>query len=324
MSWRACVNFCACPKRLLYNDPVNHRSPFIVLALLLCAGTAWAQRAPFENRFAPDAGKLPLTAGFSDIDGAGGGGLVPWALITGYGTADSWGANAHYTEVPLRDFRLRSYGVAVGALDRFEVSATADKFDAYGSPLSGLAVGEHVFAAKVRLTGDALYDQDSWAPQTAVGVEYKKNTGITSTLGVYDPRQLGAVGRSGTDFYLAATKVILAQSLLVNLTLRYTNANQLGILGFGGDLQRHRTVQPEVTLAYIVTRTIAVGAEYRAMPNNLSVDDERGAYDAFAAWSMSRNVSLVAAYASLGSILAPVTQRSHDQHGAYVSLQVGF
>ena len=57
---------------------------------------------------------------------AGGAGLVPWALITGYGTADSWGANAHYTAVQLRDFRLRSYGVAVGALDRIEISATRD------------------------------------------------------------------------------------------------------------------------------------------------------------------------------------------------------
>jgi len=43
----------------------------------------------------PDSGKLPLTAGFNDVDGVGGAGLVPSALITGYGTADSWGANAH-------------------------------------------------------------------------------------------------------------------------------------------------------------------------------------------------------------------------------------
>ena len=303
---------------------LHHRPQFIVLAVLLCAAAAHAQRAPYESRFTPDSGKLPLTAGFSDIDGAGGGGLVPWALITGYGTSDSWGATAHYTEVPLRDFRLRSYGIAIGALDRFEVSATADKFDAYGPPLSGLAAGQHVFAAKIRLTGDAVYDQNSWAPQTAVGVEYKKNTGISGVAGLVEPRQLGAVGQSGTDYYLSATKVILSQSLLVNLTLRYTNANQLGLLGFGGDRDRRRSVQPEVTLAYIVTRTVAIGAEYRAMAHNLTVDDERDAYDAFAAWTISRNVSLLAAYVSLGSILAPVTRRPHDQHGAYVSLQVGF
>jgi hypothetical protein len=73
---------------------------------------ARAASAPFENPAIPDEGKLPLTAGFTDIDGAGGAGLVPWAIITGYGTEDSYGANAHYTLVSLGDFRLRSYGIA--------------------------------------------------------------------------------------------------------------------------------------------------------------------------------------------------------------------
>ncbi len=98
---------------------------FVVSAVaLFCARAANGQLAPFENPLSPDGGKLPLTAGFTDIDGAGGGGLVPWALITGYGSADSWGANAHYTAVPLRDFRLGSYGIAVGGLDRFEASVS--------------------------------------------------------------------------------------------------------------------------------------------------------------------------------------------------------
>jgi hypothetical protein len=306
---------------------VTHRpraASLLVLTAVLAAGAAQAQRAPYESRFTPDEGKLPLTAGFSDIDGAGGGGLVPWALITGYGTSDSWGANAHYTEIPLRDFNLRSYGVSVGALDRVEVSAAADKFTAAGAPLSGLALEQHVFGAKVRVTGDAVYDQDAWAPQTAVGVEYKRNSGISGSPGLTSVRQLGAASESGIDWYVSATKVFLAESLLLNITLRYTNANQLGLLGFGGDLKRSRSLEPEATIAYVVTRTVAVGAEYRDKPSNLAVDDERGAYDAFVAWTASRNVSVVAGYLSLGSIVAPVTGRSHDQHGAYVSLQVGF
>ena len=294
------------------------------LAALFCVTPAHAQLAPFESGLAPDSGKLPLTAGFNDVDGAGGGGLVPWALITGYGTTESWGANAHYTEVPLRDFRLRSYGVAVGALDRFEVSATADKFNATGTALDGLAVEQHVFGAKVRLTGDAVYDQDSWAPQTAVGIEYKRNSGISNSTGLLSVRQLGARGESGIDYYLSATKVLLAQSLLLDLTLRYTSANEFGLLGFGGDLKHTRSVEPEATVAYIVTRKIAVGAEYRGRPRNLTVDDEHGAFDAFVAWTPTRHVSLVAAYARLGSILAPVTGISRNQDGAYVSLQVGF
>lgn len=57
---------------------------------------------PPSNFIVPDRGKLLLTAGFNDADGAGGGGLVPFALITGYGTSDSYGENAHDTYAPLR------------------------------------------------------------------------------------------------------------------------------------------------------------------------------------------------------------------------------
>jgi hypothetical protein len=306
------------------------------LALVACVfcdvlyvHAALAQLAPYESVLMPDSGKLPLTAGFNDVDGVGGAGLVPWALITGYGTADSWGANAHYTAVQLRDFRLRSYGVAVGALDRVELSAADDKFDATGTALNGLSVSQHIFGLKVRIYGDAVYDQDSWVPQTAAGVEYKKNTGISNGAAVglpalVSPTQLGAQSDSGTDFYLSATKVYLAQSLLVNAVLRYTKANEFGLLGFGGDRSHNRSAEFETTIAYILTRKFAVGAEYRHKPHNLSDDDEQGAWDVFAAWTASRNISIVGAYVSLGSILAPVTGQSHHQNGAYLSVQVGF
>src|ERR1700728_1360846 len=185
-------------------------------ALVLCNGLivheAIAQLAPYESALAPDSGKLPLTAGFNDVERVGGAGWVPWALITGYGTADSWGANAHYTAVQLRDFRLRSYGVAVGALDRIALSAADDKFDATGTALNGLSVSQHIFGLKVRVYGDAVYDQDSWVPQTAVGVEYKKNSGISNSAavgltGLSSPTQLGAQSDTGTDWYVNATKV---------------------------------------------------------------------------------------------------------------------
>jgi DUF3034 family protein len=305
----------------------NHRlrrALFVFSLAALVAVRGASASAPFENPAIPDEGKLPLTAGFTDIDGAGGAGLVPWAIITGYGTEDSYGANAHYTLVSLNDFRLRSYGIAVGALDRVEASVTQDQFSATGTNLSGLTVEQRIYGLKVRLTGDAVYDQDSWAPQTAVGVEYKRNSGISDIPGVVDPRQLGAVSDTGSDFYLSATKVYLAQSLLLDVTLRYTNANEFGLVGFGGDLRRGRSVRFESSVAYLLARTLAVGAEFRDKPHNLSVDDERDAWDAFVAWTASRHVSVVAAFVSVGSILSPVTHDTRDQNGAYLSLQVGF
>ena len=310
-------------------NPLTIAAFTLVLCNGLCVNAALAQPAPYESALLPDSGKLPLTAGFNDVDGAGGAGLVPWALITGYGTANSWGANAHYTLVQLRDFRLRSYGIAVGALDRIEVSATRDQFDVTGTALNGLSVAQHIYGLKVRVFGDAVYDQDSWVPQTAVGVEYKKNSGISNSAavgldGLVSPKQLGALSDVGTDWYINATKLFLAQSLLVNATIRFTKANEFGLLGFGGDLNDSRSVEFETTIAYILTRKLAVGAEYRDKPHNLGVDDERAAWDVFAAWTPSRNISIVAAFVSLGSILAPVTKQSRDQNGAYLSLQVGF
>jgi hypothetical protein len=311
------------------------KSPLTIstFALVLCSGvivhTAHAQLAPYESALAPDSGKLPLTAGFNDVDGVGGGGLVPWALITGYGTADSWGANAHFTAVQLRDFSLRSYGAAVGALDRIEVSATKDQFDVIGTALNGLSVAQHIYGLKVRIVGDAVYDQDSWVPQTAVGIEYKNNDGFGNSAavglaGLSRPTQLGAKSDTGTDWYVNATKVYLAQSLLVNATILFTKANEFGLLGFGGDRSNSRSAEFEATIAYILNRKFAMGAEYREKTHNLSIDDERAAWDVFAAWTASRNLSIVVAFVSLGSILAPVTGVSRDQNGAYLSLQAGF
>lgn len=305
-------------------DTLNRLRILLGILALAIASACLAQQAPFESAFSPDRGKLPLTAGFTDIDGAGGAGLVPFALVTGYGTDQSWGANAHYTYVPLRDFRLQSYGVAVGLLDRVEASFTIDRFQATSAPLDGLTVQQKVFGLKAVLFGDAVYGQDSWLPQTAIGLQYRRNSGISDAGSLTSPRQVGARAESGIDYYLVATKVFLAQSLLVNAGLRFTNANEFGILGFGGDLRSGHSVEFQGTLAYLLTRTVAVGAEYRGRPHNLAADDENGAYDAFIAWTLSRNISLVGAVVRLGRILSPVTASNHDQVGGYVSLQVGF
>ena len=280
--------------------------------------------APPRNFVIPDQGKLLLTAGFNDADGTGGGGLVPFALITGYGSKDSYGVNAHYIYAPLRDFDLKTYGVGVGLLDRLELTYARQDFEATGTALDGVQVSQDVFGVKVKLLGDAVYDQDSWMPQLAVGAQFKKQKGIDNAGALVSPKQLGARSESGTDYYLSATKILLQQSLLLNLNLRYTKANQLGLLGFGGDREEGYKLEFAGSIGYVLTRKLAIGAEYRSKPHNLSVDDEGAAWDAFVAWAPTRNVSFVAAYLNLGSVLAPVTTVTHDQDGPYFSLQDGF
>jgi len=82
------------------------------------------------------------------------------------------------------------------------------------------------------VAGDAILDSDSLMPQIAVGLQYKTlgSTGLDATLNAPGAK------RSGTDFYVSATKLFLGQSLLVNGTLRATQANQNSLLGYGATL----------------------------------------------------------------------------------------
>ena len=298
--------------------PISGHSLALATLMVLATGSAAAQ-----SQASPDMGKLLATGGVSQVEGAGGGGIVPWALITGYGTRDSWGANAHYTYISTQDYKLDTYGVAIGLADRVELSVASQSFKGSLAPLDNLILKQDILGIKVKLTGDAVYEQDSWLPQIAVGAMYKDNKGVKGlgALGVTSVTQLGAKDDSGYDYYVAATKILLEQSLLLNLTLRATKANQMGLLGFGGDQGDSRKVMPEVSAAYLVNRHLAVGAEYRRKPHNLGVDPEKAYYDAFVAWFPTKHVSVTAAYANLGKITVfnPKTQR-----GLYLSVQAGF
>jgi len=217
-----------------------------------------------------------------------------------------------------------TYGVSAGLLDRFEVSYTRQQLDFTSTALDGLGVYQDVFGLKIKLLGDAIYGQDTWLPQLAVGAQYKHNDGIKHVPGLINPEQLGAQSEHATDIYLAATKVFLGESLLVNAVVRETKANQFGVLGFGGDRHRGYSTKPEGTIAYLLTRKLAFGGEIRTGPHNLSVDDQTNAWTVFAAWAPTRNLSLVAAYLNIGSVLAPVTKVSRHQDGPYLSVQAGF
>jgi hypothetical protein len=264
-----------------------------------------------------DDGKLLATGGVSNLEGAGGGGLATWALISGYGTRDGAGLNAHATYIALPDYSLWTEGATIGLFDRVELSYAHLTFDTQnvGAALGlgkGFEFHQDVVGAKVKLIGDAVYDQDSLLPQIAVGAQYK------STDHVDVLHAVGAKSGEGTDFYVTATKLFLAQSLLVDATVRETRANQFGILGFGGDKDANYSTQFEGSAAYLFSRNIAAGAEIRTRPDNLGIAKEDAAWDIFIAYFIDKHVSVTAAYLDLGNIVI----KDHQQ-GLYLSLQVG-
>jgi hypothetical protein len=302
-------------------------------ALALCAllaGAAASTRAQVAAAalpvdFGPGNGKLLLTGGVSSIDGAAGGGLTPWAVTASYATRGEFGATAHATRIKSQAYALNTYGVAAGFDDRVEISLVRQDFDtgptgpALGLP--GLRLKQDIVGAKLRVAGDAVLDSDTLMPQLAIGLQHKKA----------DPGELAATlaalgaSLSGTDLYVSATKLFLAPGVLVNTTLRATRANQNGLLGFGGTGHTRYRLQPELSLAWLLRRNIAVGAEYRAKPDNLNPSllgaglKEDPWKDVFVAWAPSKHFSLTLAYVDLGVIVpAVVPQR---QTGAYLSAQ---
>jgi hypothetical protein len=289
-------------------------------ALLICQLAAHPAQA---QGFSPDLGKLTATGGVATVEGAGGGGLAPWALISGYGSRDSWGANAHATRVTTQDYSLDTAGVAVGLADRVELSFATQTFKGSMAPLAALRLKQEIWGVKVKLAGDAVYDQDRLLPQIAIGAMAKRNKGVDGlgALGVSNVRQLGAASENGVDVYLAATKLVLEHSLLLNGTVRATKANQMGLLGFGGDRGDRYQAKLELSAAYLLNRKLVAGVEYRMKPRNLGVDHEKAYYDAFIAWFPTKHVSVTAAYAVLGDI---TVFNPTNQKGAYLSVQAGF
>lgn len=281
-----------------------------------CLGAAVAASAA---AFSPGAiaatGRLIATGGATEIEGSAGGGIVPWALLSSYATDDEFGATSFVTRVGVDDYALDAAGVAFTIHNRVELSFAKQRFhlgtlaDALGIP--GATIRENVAGIKLRLAGDAIYTD---MPQVSLGVQRKQNL----DFGI--PSAVGARSDSGNDVYVAVTKVFLAgtggYNLLLNGTVRSTEANQLGILGFGGD-RGNRSIVGEFSAAVLFHPTFAVGAEYRQKPNHLAFAREDDFSDLFVAWFPNKHFALVGAYADLGSVATLDRQR-----GYYASFQV--
>jgi len=254
-------------------------------------------------------GKLIGTSGVTQVEGSAGGGLVPWATLAGYGTRDEQGASAFFSAVTVDDFRMSAYGVAFSYHDRIEASIAHQKFQ---SDDKSIRLSQNVLGLKVRLFGDLVYTE--W-PQVALGMQYKNATNLSLI------KSIGGEGEHGTDFYLAATKAWLDgpfhHNFVLNTTLRYSKANQLGLQGFGGDKRNRHSWLLESSLGLFINRNWVFGVEYRQKPDNLNSLKEDDWKNLFITHLPNKAFSVTAALVDLGQLGG-----RNDQSGAYLSLQL--
>ncbi|MGC9184778.1 MAG: DUF3034 family protein [Thiomonas sp.] len=314
--------------------------------------------------------RLLATSGVTEVGGSTGGGISPWAVIAGYDTGDEVGGSVTGTYVSVPNYGLTTLGAAVGIHNRFEISVAHENLNVNVGALSSLGVlgnqagglglisspnpninlgnqtiSMDVLGLKARLFGDILYTP---YPQVSVGIKYKKNNDFNSNFSglgpIGIPKFFGAAKDSGTDFYVAATKVFLNglfhRVTLVNLTLRGTKANAMGLLGFGtnsangiagalgtkSDNSYHAEL--EGSAAVFLRPDVAVGGEFRQQPDNMKYPVNAAATaigspgtmkDVFIAYFPNKSLSLTAAYADLGPLPFQASNK-----GIYLSLNGTF
>ncbi len=326
------------------------------------AQTVAPEPAPNLESHMFDMGGLITTGAVTAVGGAAGGGIVPWALIGGYTTKDQVGGTAFYTHVFLRNYQLATYGGLFALSNRVEVSFAHQDFElgGTGGTLDGKIIGalglpsstpasalphalqlnnanlnQDIIGVKVRLYGNAVYDQDTLIPEISAGYEYhhNENTSFVRAIGTRP---------SGNEFYLAATKVwlhgLFGHYTMVTGTLDFTNAIQNGLLGFGGvGTNGPKTgyhVEPEFAVGYWINNNLVIGGEYRFMPhyqvvapgnvpgfgplgNALSKTSDWK--DLYVAYFPVKYFSVTLAYADLGTIAS-----EKNQNGVYLSGTASF
>lgn len=263
-------------------------------------------------------GRLLATGGASSIEGAAGGGITPWAVLSGYGERGEWGADVFATRVETGDYRLDVAGVGVAFDNRIELSYARQRFDlgtlARDLNLPENSLSQDVFGLKVRLFGDLIYDQ---LPQVALGIQHKRQKDFLI------PSLIGAQRSEDSEAYLTASRLLLGgafgYNLLINGGVRYSRANELGLLGFGGDRRDRHSLLKEGSLAVLFNPHWALGIEYREKPDNLSFAGESDWADVFVGYFPTKNLAVVLAYARLGEIAT-----LDNQDGVYLSVQGSF
>ena len=248
--------------------------------------SALAEDTGLSTRRAAGSGRLLAMGGAAQIDGAGGGGVVAGRVIGWVGAPDWGGANGHTTAVRLARFVRLPGGVGSSA-----------------GEVSGLAT----VGAAAGLSGAVRPGQDHWGPRPLLRVRY-----TTNTLGT-GLRAVGVWSKEGVGAYVSPTRLFSSGGLLSNATVR------AGWPGLGGDWAGSYSARFEGSTVLLRRRQVGLEAELRSTPDDLGFGREGLAREAFAAWPVSKNLSV--AFASVQSRRVTGELR---QDGVSLLLRAGF
>lgn len=267
-----------------------------------------------QKAYAESGSRLIGTSAVTQIEGSSGSGLLPWATISGYAEIAENDFTASYSYLDTKDYHFAMKALSWGWNNRLELSVAKQRLnlETLGPTigLPGAQLKQTVVGAKVRLFGHLIYTQ---FPQVSLGIQYKKNNDFLI------PSIVGAIDNDGLDIYISATKLFLSRPLGFNgfatLNFRATKANEIGLLGFGGDSNDSYRLLAESSFGFFVHENIALGFDFRQKKSNLTFSEESHWRDIFVSWLPNKQVSLTLAYVNLG-----VVGTLKKQKGLYFSI----
>ncbi|OUS31141.1 hypothetical protein A9Q99_04825 [Gammaproteobacteria bacterium 45_16_T64] len=276
--------------------------------------------------------RLISSGGITSFEGSSGGGITPWALIAGYGAKEEVQGSGSLQLLDTGEYQLKTVGFAIGLYDRLELSYQRQTLSVSSAVVGnvfnvltsgtvdsapGTDIEQDVVGLKLKLWGDAIFSEETWAPQISLGIQYKQNLDFETSLPLADgsvalpdqgiPLLLGAKDDSGTDVYLSASKYLLGvaggNNLLANMTARWTKANTFGLLGFSSNDDDDYSLEWEGSIVVALSPFTAVGAEWRTQTDRLDgLAKEETVNDVFIAYFPNKTLSLTAAYVDLGNL----------------------
>jgi hypothetical protein len=258
------------------------------------------------------------------IEGVGGLVITPMAYLVNPGPkGTTFGQpSLSLTYVGAGEKNIQSFAISETLFNRIELSYALSRFGlgSLGESVShatggALDIGRtdvllHHFNVRGLLVEENSFDLP--LPAVTAGAEFKINDGINQidrNLGGL-LTQKGLDSNWGVDYTLTASKTfpkIFGRPLILSAGIRFSEAAQIGYLGFGNDYEPSL----DFNATYLITDNIALAYEFRQKVNQIDrigklVRPEDDWQTIGIGWVINNHMSLTAGYGHFGNVLDTV------------------